>query len=58
MQQAIDLGKNFKPLTNSERAALLQKTTEVAMHGEYELYKTSEHFDSTAKHPEYLGQAA
>jgi hypothetical protein len=31
------------------------KTKEVAMAGKYELFKTSSHFDSTAKHPDWLG---
>ena len=31
---------------------------EVAMAGKYELFKTSSHFDSTAKHPDWLGEDA
>jgi hypothetical protein len=34
---------------------LLAKTKVVAMAGKYELFKTSSHFDSTAKHPDWLG---
>jgi hypothetical protein len=34
---------------------LLAKTKEVATAGRYELFKTSSHFDSTAKHPDWLG---
>ena len=34
---------------------LLAKTKEVAMAGKYELFKTSSHFDSTAKNPDWLG---
>jgi hypothetical protein len=26
------------------------------MDGEYELFKTTSHFDSTAKHPDWLGE--
>jgi hypothetical protein len=33
----------------------LAKTKEVAVAGKYELFKTSSHFDSTAKHPDWLG---
>jgi len=35
--------------------ALLSKTKAPAMDGKFELFKTSQHFDSTAKHPEWLG---
>jgi aryl-alcohol dehydrogenase-like predicted oxidoreductase len=45
----------FKPMTPEEQAALLARTAALAAHGKYELNKTTEHFDSTAKHPEWLG---
>src|SRR5271167_176902 len=35
LQQALDLGKNFKPLSESERAALLSKTAAAAKNGEF-----------------------
>ena len=55
VQQAIDLGRNFKPLSLSERAALLSKTAEVAKSGQFELYKTSTQFDGTSHNPQWLG---
>ena len=55
LQQALDLGRGFQPLNEGERAALLLKTAQAAKNGEFELYKTSHHFDSTYKHPEWLG---
>ncbi len=55
LEQALNLGRNFKPLSETERAALLNKTAEVAKNGQYELYKTSQNFDGTAHHPEWLG---
>ena len=55
LQQALDVGRSFAPLTDAERTSLLNKTTQAAKNGEFELYKTSHHFDSTVKHPEYLG---
>jgi predicted aldo/keto reductase-like oxidoreductase len=55
LQQAFDVAKNFKPLTEQETAALLNKTKKMAETGEFELFKTSAHFDSTAHHPEWLG---
>jgi len=36
-------------------AALRAKTQALAQNGQYELYKTSHHFDTTEKKPEYLG---
>ena len=55
VQQAIDLGRSFKPLTGPERAALLSKTAAAAKNGEFELYKTSDQFDGTAHNPKWLG---
>ena len=55
VQQAIDLGRNFKSLSLSERAALLSKTAEVAKNGQFELYKTSTQFDGTSHNPQWLG---
>jgi hypothetical protein len=45
-------------LSKEQVAALLAKTAQAAAKGEYELFKTSEHFDSTAHHPEWLGGKA
>ena len=42
-------------MTQKQIAQLLAKTKEVAMAGRYELFKTSSHFDSTAKNPDWLG---
>jgi hypothetical protein len=55
LDQAIEAAKTFKPMTRQQVAQLLSKTKEVAMAGKYELFKTSSHFDSTAKHPDWLG---
>ncbi|HEY4931222.1 MAG TPA: aldo/keto reductase [Terriglobales bacterium] len=55
LQQALELGRNFQPLTESERAALLTKTAEVAKNGEFEKYKTSTMFDGTTHNPQWLG---
>jgi predicted aldo/keto reductase-like oxidoreductase len=58
LQQAFEAAKTFKPMSKEEVAALLAKTEKVAATGEYELFKTSAHFDSTAHHPEWLGGQA
>jgi aryl-alcohol dehydrogenase-like predicted oxidoreductase len=55
LQQAFEAAKTFKPMSQEEVATLLAKTEKVAAHGDYELFKTSAHFDSTAHHPEWLG---
>jgi aryl-alcohol dehydrogenase-like predicted oxidoreductase len=55
LQQAFEAAKTFKPLSKEEIAPLLAKTEKVAAQGEFELFKTSAHFDSTAHHPEWLG---
>jgi aryl-alcohol dehydrogenase-like predicted oxidoreductase len=55
LDQAFEAVKNFKPLTREQITQLLSKTKEVALAGKYELFKTSSHFDSTAKNPDWLG---
>jgi aryl-alcohol dehydrogenase-like predicted oxidoreductase len=57
LDQAIDLAINFKPMTDAEVQALLDKTKDAAMQGKYERFKSSEYFDSTAKHPHWLDDA-
>lgn len=55
LNQAIQAVRSFKPMTRSQLAVLLERTRKYASGGKYELFKSSEHFDSTAKHPEWLG---
>ena len=55
LQQAFEAAKIFKPMSQEEVASLLARTEKAASQGEYELFKTSAHFDSTAHHPEWLG---
>jgi predicted aldo/keto reductase-like oxidoreductase len=55
IQQALDVARNFKPLTASESAALLAKTAEAAKKGTFEGYKTTTSFDGTAHNPQWLG---
>jgi uncharacterized protein len=55
LDQAIEAGSTFEPLSAAETEALLKKTEQAAAGGQYELFKTSAHFDSTASHPEWLG---
>jgi aryl-alcohol dehydrogenase-like predicted oxidoreductase len=54
LDQAIDAARTFRPMERSEVQALLTKTATAAAAGRYELFKTSDHFDATARHPEWL----
>lgn len=55
LRQTMEIARNFKPLTEEERTALLAKTAKTAIKGKYELYKTGTIFDSTSYNPEWLG---
>ncbi len=55
LDQAFEAAKTFKPMDEQQVAALLAKTAQPAERGKYELFKTTSHFDETAKHPDWLG---
>jgi predicted aldo/keto reductase-like oxidoreductase len=55
LDQAFEAARTFRQMSEQEVSALLAKTATLAAKGEYELFKTSAHFDSTAHHPEWLG---
>lgn len=55
LDQAFQAAKTFKPMNETEFAALLARTQQVAATGQYELFKVSSHFDGTARHPDWLG---
>jgi predicted aldo/keto reductase-like oxidoreductase len=55
LQQALQAARSFQPLDSSQVAALLAKTATAAEGGQYELYKTSHHFDGTYANPQWLG---
>jgi uncharacterized protein len=58
LQQTINVARNFRPMTNEERTALLARTAPVARNGRFELYKTSHLFDGTWHNPQVLGPTA
>jgi len=58
LDQAFEAARSFRPMSKDQVAALLKKNEQAAASGHYELFKTSEHFDSTAHHPEWLGGQA
>jgi len=55
LEQALKAARTFKPLSETEVAALLAKTKQAAQKGEWEKYKTSTNFDGTAHNPQWLG---
>ena len=55
LQQALGAARSFTPMSQTEVAQLLAKTAQAAQSGEYELYKTSHHFDGTYQNPQWLG---
>jgi len=56
LDQALNTVRTFRPMDAAEVQALLSKTKAAATRGEFEPFKTSSIFDSTATHPEWLGQ--
>jgi aryl-alcohol dehydrogenase-like predicted oxidoreductase len=55
LEQALDAARTFRAMTEAQVKALLAKTARAASRGEFELFKTTSIFDSTATHPEWLG---
>ena len=55
LDQAFEAVKTFQPMDEAKLSALLSQTQQAAMNGEYELFKTTSHFDTTARHPDWLG---
>jgi aryl-alcohol dehydrogenase-like predicted oxidoreductase len=55
LDQAFEAVKTYKPMSESEIAGLLARTSVAAADGKFELFKTTNRFDGTAAHPQYLG---
>ncbi|HET9087685.1 MAG TPA: aldo/keto reductase [Acidobacteriaceae bacterium] len=55
LDQAVEAVRTFHPMSQSQVEALLARTRDAAKTGEFEPFKTSNHFDSTAKNPRWLG---
>lgn len=55
LDQAFEAARTFEPMSQEQVQALLNKTRQAAAKGQYELFKTTSQFDSTAKNPEWLG---
>jgi aryl-alcohol dehydrogenase-like predicted oxidoreductase len=56
LEQALEVARTFRPMVDAEVAALLARTAQAAATGEFEPFKTTSIFDSTASHPEWLGE--
>ena len=56
LDQAIEVARAFRPLGAAEVQALLARTKGAASKGAFEPFKTSSIFDSTATHPDWLGE--
>ncbi len=57
LDQAIDVAMRFSPLDGPEKEQLLAHTKPHATDGRYEGFKTSEDYDGTTRHPEWLDSA-
>jgi aryl-alcohol dehydrogenase-like predicted oxidoreductase len=55
LEQALTAARTFEPLSEQQVRALLDRTRPAAMKGDYEKFKVSEVFDSTAQNPQWLG---
>ncbi len=55
LQQALQAARSFQPMDSSDVATLLAKTAKAAAEGQFELYKTTHHFDGTVANPQWLG---
>jgi aryl-alcohol dehydrogenase-like predicted oxidoreductase len=55
LDQAFAAVKSFKQMDEAAVSALIAKTQGLALNGKYELFKTTAHFDTTARHPDWLG---
>jgi len=55
LDQAMEAARTYEPMTEAETASLLARTRDAAADGKFELFKTTNHFDGTAAHPQYLG---
>ena len=55
LDQAVEAGRTFKPLTSEQVSALLARTAAAATDGQYEQFKISTRFDATTRNPQWTG---
>jgi aryl-alcohol dehydrogenase-like predicted oxidoreductase len=56
LDQAFQAADTFRPLSNEQVTHLLARTKPFAEAGRYEPFKITSKYDSTAHHPEWLGE--
>ncbi len=56
LDQAFEAARTFRPMGEAEVDALMAKTAGAGSRGEFELFKTTSIFDSTATNPKWLGE--
>lgn len=56
LEQALAAARTARPLDPAVVAGMLERTAPAALHGRFELFKTSSMHDGTAEHPEWLGE--
>lgn len=57
LHQALEVARSFRPLDQTQVAALLAKTAVAAQNGRFEGYKTTTSFDGTFQNPQWLTTA-
>ncbi|HSU61501.1 MAG TPA: aldo/keto reductase [Bryobacteraceae bacterium] len=55
LDQAFAAARTFKPMTEAQVIAILDKTRAAAQQGQYELFKVSTVFDGTIQNPQWMG---
>jgi predicted aldo/keto reductase-like oxidoreductase len=55
LDQAMEAVRTFQPMSPAEVSALLAKTRDAAMTGQFEPFKTTPQFDNTAQNPQWMG---
>jgi predicted aldo/keto reductase-like oxidoreductase len=55
VDQALEAARTFRPMGEKDLATLLAKTATAAADGQFEPFKTSNRYDGTIRHPEWLG---
>lgn len=58
LEQALEIGRRFEPMSEQEADALLARTEQAARSGAHELYKTTHRFDGTYQNKSFLGPRA
>lgn len=55
LDQALSVARNFKPMDEKQKIAILQKTAAFSESGKFEDYKSSHMYDGTWNNPQWLG---